>query len=56
MITVLVVLGIILGFSATMNVVLIIGFGQQLKENKHLKHEEWRRENFGSKKNGGDFF
>ncbi|MDU7031329.1 hypothetical protein [uncultured Robinsoniella sp.] len=56
MIAVLVVLCVILGFSATMNVVLIIGFGQQLKENKRLKHEEWRHENFGSKNNGGYFF
>lgn len=42
MIIVLAILSILLGFSVAVNIVLFIGCGQQIKENKQLKHEEWR--------------
>lgn len=44
MIVVLAVLGVLLGFSVAVNIVLFVGYGQQVKENEHLKHEEWRRD------------
>lgn len=43
MIVVLAILGILLGFSVAVNIVLVVGYGQQVKENERLKHEEWRR-------------
>lgn len=43
MIVVLAILGVLLGFSVAMNIVLVVGYGQQVKENERLKHEEWRR-------------
>ena len=42
MIIVLAILGILLGFSVAVNIVLFVGYGQQIKENERLKHEEWR--------------
>ena len=43
MIVVLAILGALLGFSVAVNIVLVVGYGQQVKENERLKHEEWRR-------------
>lgn len=51
MIVVLAILGVLLGFSVAVNIVLVVGYRQQVKENERLKHEEWRR-NLTSK-NGG---
>ena len=44
MIVVLAVLGVLLGFSVAVNIVLFVGSGQQVKENERLKHEGWRRD------------
>lgn len=44
MIVVLAILGVLLGFSIAVNIVLLVGYGQQVKENERLKHDEWRRE------------
>ena len=43
MIVVLAILGVLLGFSVAVNIVLVVGYGQQVKENERLKHEERRR-------------
>ena len=43
MIVVLAILGVLLGFSVAVNTVLVVGYGQQVKENERLKHKEWRR-------------
>ena len=43
MIIVLAILGVLLGFSVAVNIVLLVGYGQQVKENEHLKHEDRRR-------------
>lgn len=43
MIIVLAVLGVLLGFSVAVNIVLLVGYGQQIKENERLKHEDWRQ-------------
>lgn len=43
MIVVLAVLGVLLGFFVAVNIVLFVGYGQQIKENERLKHEEWRQ-------------
>lgn len=51
MIIVLAILGVLLGFSVAVNIVLLVGYGQQVKENERLKHEEWRRDL--TKKNHG---
>lgn len=42
MIIVLAILGVLLGFSVAVNIVLLVGYGQQVKENEHLKHEDRR--------------
>ena len=51
MIVVLAILGVLLGFSVAVNFVLLVGYGQQVRENERLKHEEWRRDL--TKKKGG---
>lgn len=41
MIIVLAILGILLGLSVAVNIVLFMGYAQEIKENERLKHKEY---------------
>lgn len=44
MIVVLAILGVLLGFSIATNIVLLLGFWQEVKDHENLKHEARRRD------------
>ena len=44
MITALAILGVLLGFSIAVNIILFAGYRQEIKDNERLKHEAWRHD------------